>query len=192
MDTATKQLTPKERILKTVDRLFYEQGYLSTGINQIIAEAQVAKATFYQHFASKETLVLAYLEHHNTEYMKHLHQVEQHFQDPKAKILALFDDLADFAQQTDYRGCPFLNLTAEFSQPESKPRQLIAQLKTKLKRYIEQLALNALPKKIDSQSSETLATTIYLLYEAASLESRVHHDLWPIEVSKATVNQLLN
>ncbi len=192
MDTVTKQLTPKERILKTVDRLFYEQGYLATGINQIIAEAQVAKASFYQHFPSKESLVLEYLEVHNTEFLNHIKQVEKQFSEPKAKILALFDDLADFARQTEFRGCPFLNLTAEFSQPESQPRQLIARFKTELKVYIEQLVLKVLPEKIDRESSLTLATSIYLLYEAASLESRVHHDLWPIEVSKAVVNQLLS
>ena len=56
MDKVIKQLNPKDRILKTVERLFCEQGYLSTGINQIIAEAQVAKASFYQHFPSKEAL----------------------------------------------------------------------------------------------------------------------------------------
>ena len=192
MDTVTKQLTPKERILKTVDRLFYEQGYLATGINQIIAEAQVAKASFYQHFPSKETLVLEYLEVQNSEFLKHLRQVEKQFSEPKSKILALFDDLADFARQTEYRGCPFLNLTAEFSQVESKPRILIAQFKIELKTYIEQLVLKALPENADSESSLALGTTIYLLYEAASIESRVHHDLWPIEASKAAVNGLLN
>lgn len=66
MEKVTKQLTPKERILKTVEHLFYEQGCLSTGINQIIADAQVAKASFYQHFSSKEALILEYLETYNS------------------------------------------------------------------------------------------------------------------------------
>ncbi|MEM8778021.1 MAG: TetR/AcrR family transcriptional regulator [Cyanobacteria bacterium P01_G01_bin.49] len=190
MDAVTKQLTPRERILKTVDCLFYEQGYLATGINQIIAEAQVAKASFYQHFPSKESLVLEYLKVRNTEFLNHIKQVEKQFSEPKAKILALFDDLADCAKQTEYRGCFFVNLTAEFSQPESKPRQLIARFKIELKTHIEQLALKALPD--DNDSSLLIATTIYLLYEAALLETRIHHDLWPIEVSKAVTNRLLS
>src|SRR3990170_8711751 len=48
---------PRDRIIDTALRLFYEQGYLATGINQIIAESQVAKATFYSHFSSKENLI---------------------------------------------------------------------------------------------------------------------------------------
>ncbi len=192
MDTVTQQLTPKERILKTVDRLFYEQGYLATGINQIIAEARVAKASFYQHFPSKEALVLEYIKAYHTNFKMQLRQLEKQFAEPKANILALFDLLADFAQQAECRGCAFLNIAGEFSQPESKPRILIAQFKTDLKVYIEQLVLKALPENIDSESAQTRATAVYLLFEAALVESRVHHDLWPIQASKAAVCQLLS
>ena len=110
MDKVTKQLSPKERILKTVDRLFYEQGYLSTGINQIIAEAQVAKASFYQHFSSKEALILEYLETHNSSFCRQLRQLDQQIADPKLKIPALFDLLAGFVQKSEFRGCVFLNI----------------------------------------------------------------------------------
>ncbi len=192
MDKATKQLTPKERILKTVDRLFYEQGYLATGVNQIIAEAQVAKASFYQHFPSKEALVLEYIKAYNTDFRRQLQRLEKQFAEPKDQILALFDLLADFSQQAECRGCAFLNIAAEFSQPESKPRQLIAQFKTDLKVHIEQLVLKALPENIDSKSAQIRATAVYLLFEAALVESRVHHDLWPVQASKSAVCQLLS
>ncbi|MEM7761600.1 MAG: TetR/AcrR family transcriptional regulator [Cyanobacteria bacterium P01_A01_bin.40] len=192
MNTVTKQLTPKERILKTVDRLFYQQGYLATGINQIIAEAQVAKASFYQHFPSKETLVIAYLRTYNESFFQQLQQLNKQLSEPKAKILALFDLLADFAQQAECRGCAFLNIAAEFSDPDSEPRQLIAQFKTDLKVYIEKLVNQALPSDIDPELAQTKATTVYLLFEAALIESRIHHDLWPIQTSKTAVNQLLH
>ncbi len=69
---------------------------------------------------------------------------------------------------------------------------MIAQFKTELKVYIEQLVLKALPEDIDSESAQIRATAVYLLLEAALVESRVHHDLWPIQVSKAAVSQLLS
>ncbi|MGB5631307.1 MAG: TetR/AcrR family transcriptional regulator [Waterburya sp.] len=192
MDTVTKQLTPKERILKTVDRLFYEQGYAATGVNQIIAEAQVAKASFYQHFPSKEELVLAYIEAYNNNFFQQLRRLEQQFTEPRANVLALFDLLADFAKQVEFRGCTFLNIVSEFSQPESKPRILIAQFKTELREYIEQLVLKTLAKGISAASAKTRATAVYLLFEAALIESRVHHDLWPIQASKDAVSELLS
>lgn len=192
MDKVTKQLPPKERILKTVERLFYEQGYLSTGINQIIAEAKVAKASFYQHFSSKEALILEYLETHNSYFCRQLQQLDQQVVDPNLKIPALFDLLADFVQKSEFRGCVFLNISAEFSQPESKPRKLIAQCKDKLKSYVEELVFAALPEDIPPESAQTRATAIYLLLEAAFVESRIHHSLWPFEASKAAVIQLLS
>jgi AcrR family transcriptional regulator len=52
----------RERILQTASDLFYLEGLNSVGVNRIIEEADVAKATFYRHFPSKELLVLAYLD----------------------------------------------------------------------------------------------------------------------------------
>ena len=51
----------RKKIVDTAARLFYEQGYNSTGINQIIAEAGIAKASLYAHFSSKEDLLKEYL-----------------------------------------------------------------------------------------------------------------------------------
>ena len=52
----------RKRIIDTASRLFYQQGYTATGINQIIEEADISKASLYQHFKSKEDLLLEYLE----------------------------------------------------------------------------------------------------------------------------------
>lgn len=192
MDKVIRQLTPKERILKTVERLFCEQGYLSTGINQIIAEAQVAKASFYQHFSSKEGLILEYLETHASSLDSLLKQLDQEHSDSRAKIIALFDSLANLVEQTNFQGCIFLNISAEFSDSESRPRKLIAQCKNNLKVYIEQCVLDVLPEDIEPKIAQVKAITVYLLLEGALVESRVHHDLWPFEISKAAVSQLLS
>ncbi len=59
---AQKQSDPRERILEAADRLFYAEGVRATGTEKIMSIAEVAKATFYRHFESKDDLVLAYLE----------------------------------------------------------------------------------------------------------------------------------
>jgi len=192
MDKVIKQLNPKDRILKTVERLFCEQGYLSTGINQIIAEAQVAKASFYQHFSSKEALILEYLENYHKSFGNLLKQLDSQHQDSRTKIEALFDALADSVQKGNFQGCIFLNISAEFSEPESKPRQLIAQCKTGLKEYVENWVLAALPVDTKPEIAQIKATAIYLLIEGALVESRIYHDLWPFESGKAAMRQLLN
>lgn len=192
MDKVIKQLKPKDRILKTVERLFCEQGYLSTGINQIIAEAKVAKASFYQHFSSKEALILEYLANYHSSFGNLLKQLDNQHQDPRAKIEALFDAMADTVQKGNFRGCIFLNISAEFSEPASKPRQLIAQCKTNLKEYIEKWVLAALPAETEPEVAQVKATAVYLLIEGALVDSRIYHDLWPFESGKAAMRQLLS
>ena len=192
MNISTEETPPKERILTVVNRLFYEQGYLATGINQIITEAQVAKASFYQHFPSKEALVMKYIETYNISFLQELRRIERQFTEPKAKILALFDHLADFSLAAECRGCTVMNLAVEFSEPESKPRQLIVQCKRELKAFIANLVAPALPDNTSPELAKTKATAVYLLYEAALIESRVHQDVWSVEMSKAVVDHLLS
>src|ERR1700758_1220296 len=59
----SKNIDPRKRILEVADRLFYAEGVRATGTEKIMSLAEVAKATFYRHFESKDALVLAYLEH---------------------------------------------------------------------------------------------------------------------------------
>jgi AcrR family transcriptional regulator len=67
----------KERVVDTAARLFYDQGYTATGINQIIGEAGVAKASLYQVFRSKEALLLEYLDRIGAEWMRDFTQFRE-------------------------------------------------------------------------------------------------------------------
>ena len=58
-----KNSDPQKRILEVANRLFYAEGVRATGTEKIMSIAEVAKATFYRHFESKDDLVLAYLDH---------------------------------------------------------------------------------------------------------------------------------
>lgn len=191
MSTAPKFSDPKERILKTADRLFYEQGYLATGVNQIIAEAQVAKASFYQHFPSKEDLAIAYLEMRNAALLKRVRQVVESQQDPKMRVLALFSLLRNFAEQTNFRGCAFLNMTAEFPDRRSHVREIIIQHKTALRNYIETLIRAALPDEPE-ETVKMKANTTFLLLEGSLVESQNYGNIWPIQAAEIAVQQLLN
>ena len=69
-----KQSDPRKRILEVADRLFYAEGVRATGTEKIMSIAEVAKATFYRHFKSKDALVLAYLENRDRalwDYLSH-------------------------------------------------------------------------------------------------------------------------
>lgn len=107
----------RERILETAFRLFYARGIRAVGVDLIIAESGVAKATFYKHFPSKDTLVVAYLDKVDGLWTGQLHAAaEVAGADPADQLVGLFDALGTACRRDGYRGCAFINAAAE-SQP---------------------------------------------------------------------------
>ena len=114
---------PRERILGTAARLFHRHGIGATGIDRVIAEAGVAKATFYRQFPSKEELVLAWIRDPATRWFDRLlEQAEGRSQAPAQVIPAVFDEVAQWLERDGYRGCPYLHTIAELADVEADHR----------------------------------------------------------------------
>lgn len=104
----------RDRILDTAFRLFYARGIRAVGVDLIIAESGVAKATFYKHFPAKDDLVLAYLEKVDGIWTGQLHAAaEAAGPDPADQLVGLFDALGTACRRDGYRGCAFINAAAE-------------------------------------------------------------------------------
>ena len=97
-----------DRILDTAERLFYTQGYHNTGINQVIDEADIAKASLYKHFGSKDDLMLAYLQRLHQRWIECLEATVNNVIDPKGRLLAVLDYHGERQQIREYGGCPFV------------------------------------------------------------------------------------
>jgi AcrR family transcriptional regulator len=113
----------RRRVLATATELFYAEGIHAIGIDRIIAEAGVAKATFYHHFPAKDELVRAYVEEQSRLVQADIANLGQ--RSARERILAIFDLIADTAERPGYRGCPFVNAAAEYPDPTSRVRQAI-------------------------------------------------------------------
>lgn len=111
------------RVLETATRLFYAEGVRAIGIDRIIAEAGVAKATFYSHFPSKDDLVLSYIEEQDRIGRASLGALATDA--PRESLFALFDTISEAAILPGYRGCPFLNAAVEYPDPATPVRQAI-------------------------------------------------------------------
>jgi AcrR family transcriptional regulator len=179
----TKQSNPKQRLLETASELFYRQGYNNTGINQVINEAGVAKASLYQHFGSKEALCVAYLKEKHKNWFEELNQFIRAEDTPKEKILASFDFLESTTKRDDFRGCSFLNILSEVPAASERIGNEAVEHKSKLRSFFKELLNTA-----DQQGN---ADTIYLLFEAAITESQVYKKVWPIRSAKETVRRLI-
>ncbi len=104
----------RDKILATAFRLFYAQGLRAAGIDTIIAESGVAKATFYKYFPAKDDLILAYLDKVDGVWTGQLHAAaDAAGPDPADRLVGLFDALASACRRDGYRGCAFINAAAE-------------------------------------------------------------------------------
>lgn len=104
----------RDRILETAFRLFYAKGIRAVGVDLIIAESGVAKATFYKHFPAKDDLVLAYLDKVDGIWSGQLRAAaEAAGPAPADQLVGLFDALGSACRRDGYRGCAFINAAAE-------------------------------------------------------------------------------
>ncbi len=175
-----KRSQVRQHIIETASDLFYRQGYNLTGINEIIKEASIAKATLYNHFASKEDICLAYLQHKNNVFTKDIQGFVSQTKEGKKQLFALFDFLKKFFDQKDFNGCWCLNTVAELPQDNERIKKEIQKQKEEFIGFIKELVEKNYDQKSD-QKNDMLARQIYLLYESSILESKLHENPWPIE-----------
>jgi AcrR family transcriptional regulator len=109
---AAPALPPRDRILLTAHDLFYRDGIRATGIDRVIAESGVAKVTFYRQFASKDDLILAFLDYRHGRWIAwFVDALERH----GGSVGAIVPTLSEWFASADYRGCAFLNSVGELA-----------------------------------------------------------------------------
>ena len=156
-----KRPSARERLLAASDELFYRDGVHSTGIDAVIEKAGVAKGSLYYIFGGKDELVAAYLRGRLERWRERVEAAQAGTDDPDAKILAVFDAIADYVSLPEYRGCPFHNAAAE--APAGEAQQLaIKEYRTWLRRSFLQLAADT-----GVSDSEALADALIVLYDGA-------------------------
>ena len=181
----------KNRIIETASFLFYKNGYNLTGINEIISETGIAKATLYNHFKSKEDICLAYLQFKNTSFLKDIETYTATKQKGKDQILAIFDFLNLFFMDKDFNGCWCIKTVSEIPKDNDRIRTEIQSQKNSFIQLINTL-ITANLGGLSKTQTESLARQIYLLYESAVGESHLHQVDWPIKESKNLCTIILN
>lgn len=185
-----KSNTKREVILEAASRLFYEQGYNQTGIQQILDEAGAAKGTFYSFFKSKELLGVAWLKNRHHVWNQWLRNAIDAESTPGSKILAAFDFLGDWMKGCNFRGCAFLNTLSETPEPDSPLRQQILEHKSELRDLFQTLTEEHHVSKTATEQGQ-VAAILFLLFEGTIIEMQNFRELWPLEAAKKQVQDLL-
>jgi AcrR family transcriptional regulator len=140
-DTAARPA--RERILDTAFRLFYARGPRGVGVDTVIADSGVAKATLYKHFPRKDDLVLAYLDTVDQTWFGQLRAAARDAgDDPRAQLVGMFDALANAARREGYHGCAFINTAAE-SEAGSEVHARTVEHKRVVRAWVTDLARRA-------------------------------------------------
>jgi AcrR family transcriptional regulator len=169
----------QERILDTAGRLFYGQGIRAVGVDTIAAEIGISKRTLYNHFPSKDELILAYL--------------SRHFLEPKTsdrplleQILRYFDWMERWFATDTFRGCPFVNAVAELGDPTHPGTQMAVAYKERRRLWLR----DALTQ-LNVADPDTLATQVAILVEGAIIAALVRGDPGMARAAKAAARVLL-
>ena len=119
----TSGIGVRDRLLDAADRLFYREGVRAVGIDRVLAEADAAKASLYQHFGCKDQLVASYLERRTVEARAH---IEAYLADtpPSQRALKFFDWVVEWAESKDFRGCPLQNTVTELTDAAHPARAI--------------------------------------------------------------------
>jgi AcrR family transcriptional regulator len=157
------RVSARERLLEAANELFYAEGVQTVGIDRIIERAGVAKASLYNVFGSKEELVAAYLKSRHADTASRLTLVLEKSNDPREKILAIFDAQAKQFRSPNFHGCAFMAASAE-----APLGGLVEQATTEFRAWMRAM-FGELAKALGASHPTSLARQLHLIYDGALL-----------------------
>ncbi|MDQ1165650.1 TetR/AcrR family transcriptional regulator [Flavobacterium sp. SORGH_AS_0622] len=183
-----KKNSVQQRILDTASVLFYNQGFNNTGINQIIADANIAIGSLYKHYKSKNDLLYCYLEMQERVFFSNLDLYLKDMKDPKEKILKVIDYRIALQEDSNFSGCHFIKINAELGRKNGRVNELAALHKEKQRAYlftiIEQTGKGP-------YQTAALASTIFLLLEGAVVSAAIQGNTKDLQALKEIIPQLI-
>ncbi len=184
-----QKLGVKERIIETASDLFYNQGYNQTGINQIIDEAGVAKASMYQHFRSKEDIAVAYLIGRHGMWMGKLEASVSKEKGPKAKVIGIFNYLTQWLTEVNFRGCGWQNIITDLPSDHDKIKDQAIFHKNELRNWVREQLMEE--EVFTAKEAKDVGDQVIILIEGAIILSQIQKDSWPILSAKNACKKIL-
>jgi len=159
----------REELVETAMRVFYSRGFHSSGVDAILQEGGISRMTLYNHFKSKDELIVAALRRRDEVFRNRLMKfVDAAGGSARERVLAVFDYHEQWFTRNDFRGCMFINASAEFSDPACAIRRAAAEHKREVVRY-----LTGLCRECGVPRPERVAEQLNILLEGAIVTAHV-------------------
>ena len=187
MSNAKPEGSARDRLLVAATELFYAEGVHTVGIDRVIERAGVAKASLYSTFGSKEELVRAYLAGRAEARQRRVSERIARYDNPRDRILGIFDLLGEQIAAPTYRGCAFINASAEGPRSETKVTRACSDSRGWLRDL-----LIALAREAGAADPVTLGRRLVLLYDGATIGASMDGDLNSAAEARAMAVALLD
>jgi AcrR family transcriptional regulator len=173
---AVTDISARERILNAADELFYKEGIRVSGVDTIIEASGIAKTTFYRHFPSKDSLIVAYLQEREKKYEQVIQTIlSKNVDSARQQLMDLFEFATQFVSNPRNRGCPFINCAIEFPDPTHPGHQMALSHKRRILTGLIDLC-----RRAKAKDPVTLARQLMIIYDGiimAALQFRVEAPL---------------
>ncbi|MFJ3305239.1 TetR/AcrR family transcriptional regulator [Streptomyces sp. NPDC086549] len=184
--TTMDKASPRDRLLDTAARLFYDEG-VSIGVEALCRAAGVSKRSMYQLFDSKDEVLAASLERRRPWYEAQFEPADPDAVTPRERILYVFERLAKASADPGYHGCPYLAVLVELKNPEHPGAAVARAAKERL-----ETAFRSLAERGGARDPELLARQLMLIFDGASARVGARVERLDDGLATATVTTLLD
>ncbi len=187
MSTMNLEGSVRDRLLAAANELFYQEGIHTVGIERVLERAGVAKASLYSTFGSKDELVRAYLLARHERRQARINARIARYEDPREKILAIFDLIAELAAEPNFRGCAFMRARSEGPAGETRVTQVCTDTRGWTRGLYTDLARAA-----GVTDPEEVGERLMLLYDGAMVGAAMDGGAAAAKVARAMAEELLD
>ncbi len=178
----------RDRILQTASALFYQEGTRAVGVDLIVQRSGVAKTSLYRYFPTKDHLIEAFLASEDKDFWQQWDTVSAAYAEhPKKELDAQLQWIGERIGRAGYRGCPQINIAAEYAD-ESHPARLVAVAhKAELRRRLGIIARN-----MNLREPEHFALQMAIVIDGALSSGRALHDEGPVKFLQGIARTLVS
>ena len=181
-------LSMREKLIEAGHEIFYREGFLAVGLDCLLNEVGCSKQTFYNHFESKDDLIVAVFDHHHEwwsqEFANRLMKAAG--DDPRGQILAVFDITEDILNDPKYRGCIYINAAVEFPKPHHPAHQSARKAKADGVELLRDLA-----ERAGSLDPAAMAQELDMIIEGALVTKQVSPENDVMAVARRAAETLI-
>jgi AcrR family transcriptional regulator len=184
----TTQGDVRQRVVDAAADLFSRDGVRAVGVDALVAHAEVARATFYRYFRSKDDLVVAWLLSSRARWFDGVRsETERRASSPGARLVVFFDVLSELLVTPGFRGCPYLNTAAEFPVPSPSLQAAVTSYVDEVAEYLGELATSA-----GCRDPQALGRSLWLVAAGEMALTTATHDPSIGAAGADSVRQLLS